>query len=141
MIYLRGSNTKMLQIFSLILYIGITIVWVLFLVLDPSMETLFGFLLGCGGFGTIVLLNLNLKQITVIQDKMGIEGPFSSIVIPIKSVDKIESTLISPPLYKVVFKDGRNFYFTVNKELMFKMTIKIGENKIIDELNKYLNET
>lgn len=136
MIFLSDPNVKIFQIFSLILYLGIVLIWIPFLWLDPSLETLFGFIFGCGGFGLVIIFNLKRKQIAVFEDRIDIEGVFEQVSVPLEGVEKIISTLIAPPFYKIKLKDGRLYYFSVNKELSIKLSLKLGNDFIVTELNR-----
>ncbi len=136
MVFLSNPNTKVFQAFSLIVYFVVILMWILFLLLDFSSETLFGFILGIGVSGCIIFLNLKLKQIVIVGRQINIDGLFDSVNVPLDEVDKIIPTLIAPPFYKVKLKDGRFYYFSVNKELSIRLSLKLGNDLIVSGLNR-----
>lgn len=136
MIFLSNPNAKVFQVFSLILYSVIALMWILVLLLDFTPETLFAFMLGAGVFGVIIFLNLKLKQIIILGGQINIYGIFKSKSIPLDEVDKIIPTLIAPPFYKIKLKDGRFYYFSVNKELSIRLSLKLGNDLIVSGLNR-----
>lgn len=136
MIFLSNPNAKVFQAFSLILYSVIALMWILVLLLDFTQETFFAFILGAGGFGCMVFLNLKLKQIIILGGQINIDGIFKSNSIPLEEVDKITPTIIAPPFYKVKLKDGRFYYFSVNKELSIRLSLKLDNELIVSGLNR-----
>jgi hypothetical protein len=136
MIFLSNPNAKVFQVFSLILYSVIALMWILVLLLDFTPGTFFAFILGAGGFGCIILLNLKLKQLIILGGQLNIQGIFKSNSVPLGEVDKIIPTLIAPPFYKIILKDGRLYYFSVNKELSIRLSLKLGNDLIVSGLNR-----
>ncbi len=89
-----------------------------------------------GGLFTLIYFQLKLKKIKVKKGRIIIRNIFTKKELLIKDFDSIKNTFFSPFIFKVVFSNLEEYYFTSNMVTVLRLSMNTDFNNYMKGLDE-----